>query len=287
MSKVTRGGHNELSTGAAALLVEVTEDRKVCGAVIKYEKLAGETIIDGTPGPCDQYTDLNYGTTKANQAGVSMYIPIHFNNAYAAYVGALGSELYINPNNPVAVATGTRILNNLTNLGFKNRGLKNGLHLHDIRESNPTAILVEVCFCEATEDVRIYNAVGADRVGKAIAEGIEGHNINPPVINNPFPNVPLTSVNNSIAQLQTILNSLGAHLVVDGFFGPCTLAACPALKYGVNGEVTRWLQKRLALTLQDGLFGNGTKTAVENFQRACHLSVDGAVGPNTWTMLLK
>ena len=34
------------------------------------------------------------------------------------------------------------------------------------------AVLVEVCFCEATEDVRIYREKGPDLIGKLIAEAI-------------------------------------------------------------------------------------------------------------------
>ena len=336
---VLRGGHNFQATGASAVNVggidETTEDRNVCASAIKYLRAAGDTAIDGTPGKCDQNVDLKYGTDKANNSGANIFVPIHFNKAYDSYKGAIGSELWINPNNAQAVATGTKILNNLAALGFKNRGLKdgmNGLHLHDIRSSNPTAVLVEVCFCEATEDVRIYKAVGADRVGKAIAEGILGHSIAgnivnvivtaPPVVStqmyrvrkswseggsqlgaftvltqavkdlcnkNPgyevynatgtqvYPSttvtvatiVPATRVNNSIAQLQAELNKQGfGPIAVDGFYGSKTLKACPLVKSGAVGEITRWIQKRLAISLQDGKFGTGTKTAVINFQRA-------------------
>ena len=35
----------------------------------------------------------------------------------------------------------------------------------------------------------------------------------------------------------------------------------------------------------DGVFGNGSKLAVTNFQKAKSLSVDGVVGKNTWAAL--
>jgi len=355
MSKFAiRGGHNFQCTGASALIDETTEDRKVKDAVIKYLKIAGEITVDATPGNCDENTDLNFGTNTANNAKADLFMPMHFNKAYNSYNGAIGSELWINPKNAQAVATGTRILNNLAALGFKNRGLKdgvNGQHLHDIKASIPTAVLVEVCFCEATEDVRIYRAVGADRVGKAIAEGILGRSIASNVINiivtaapvvstqmyrvrkswaeggsqlgaftvltqavkdlcnknagyevynatgtQVYPStivtvaniVPATRVNNSIAQLQAELNKQGfGPILIDGFYGPITLKACPLVKAGAVGEITRWIQKRLALKLQDGKFGGGTKTAVTNYQRALRLSADGIVGENTWDALLK
>ena len=37
----------------------------------------------------------------------------------------------------------------------------------------------------------------------------------------------------------------------------------------------------------DGVFGPRTKTAVQSFQSAHGLAIDGIVGPNTWSKLLK
>ena len=243
---------------------------------------------------------MNFGADTANNAKADLFSPIHFNKAYDHYVGAIGSEVWLNPNNPIAVATGIRILNNLQALGFKNRGLKdgvNGEHLHDIKASNMSAVLVEVCFCEATEYAALYKKLGPDRIGQAIAEGILGHAIdNVSVIVPTYTAVkvvpiativPATRVNNSIAQLQTEINAQGGNLVVDGFYGPKTLAACPTLKIGARGNITKWLQKRLALSLQDGIFGGGTQGAVIKYQTALRLTPDGIVGQATWAALLK
>ena len=296
MSKYAiRGGHNYQSTGAHALLDEVAEDRLVKDATIKYLKLTGDETVDATPGNCTQSVDLRFGTDTANNTKADLFVPEHFNKAYDKYVGAIGSEIWINPGNAKSIQVGTRILNNLEALGFKNRGLKDGMtqhRLHDIRQSHMAAVLVETCFVEATEDVRIYKLVGADRVGKAIAEGIVGHaiNIGAPVTTIETVTllaVPKTRVNNSVAQLQTELNRQGAHLKVDGFYGPKTLAACPLLRFGAQGNITKWLQKRLAIKLQDGIFGNGTLGSVKNYQQALRLSMDGVVGKNTWAALLR
>ena len=300
MKDAIRGGHNFSCPGASAINVggldETKEVRLVYPAVINCLKRVGDTVIDATPGNCDVNTDLNYGTNTANNAKVDLFVPIHFNKAYNTYTGAIGSEIWLNPKNPKAVQIGTRILNNLQALGFKNRGLKDGVtteHLHDIKSSNATAVLVEVCFCEATEDIRIYRKVGHDAVGKAIADGIigrttdaiSGHTTYPVVAT--VSTVPTTRVNNSIAQLQAELNAQGAHLVVDGFYGPQTLAACPTIRQGATGNITKWLQKRLALTLQDGVFGAGTLSAVKKYQIAVGVVSDGIVGQGTWSHLLK
>lgn len=296
MSKVIRGGHNFQCPGANAMIDETTEDRKVKDATIKYLKAAGETTIDATPGNCNENDDLNYGTNVANNANAEIFGPIHFNKAYDHYNGAIGTEIWLNPNNPLAVEKGTDILNNLAALGFKNRGLKdgiNGQHLHDVKATNTgvSTILTEVCFCEATEDVRIYKKVGPDAVGKAIAEGMLGHSVNKsaPVSTNK-PIVPATRVNNSISQLQKECNNQGfSNQRVDGFNGNNTLTGCPLTKFGAQGNITKWLQKRLGfpVRLQTGYFGNITKNAIIKYQSAMGLSADGDVGRNTWRALLR
>jgi len=368
MKDVIRGGHNNKSKGASATNVggldETRETHIVCPLTINHLKRAGHTVIDGTPGDCDQNTDLKYGTDKANNNHADLFVPIHFNKAYGSYKGAIGIEIWLNPKNPEAVKVATRILNNLEALGFKNRGLKDGMnehHLHDIRSANCTAILPEVCFCEATEDIRIYRKVGADAVAKAIADGITGVKS---IMNNPielapvsskpvskpvvstqmyrlrkswaeggsqlgayqtlstevkklcdvnagyevynalgqqvYPTgtptkatvVPVTRVNNSVAQLQAELNKQGfGPLVVDGFYGPKTLKACPTLRIGATGEITRWLQKRLNMSVSDqiGIFGPKTLSAVVAYQRSpgLGLDADGIVGEGTWAKLLR
>ncbi|WP_305140143.1 peptidoglycan-binding domain-containing protein, partial [Thomasclavelia cocleata] len=82
-----------------------------------------------------------------------------------------------------------------------------------------------------------------------------------------------------------------ARLVVDGINGPKTLKACPMVKKGAKGGITRLIQERLNsvgfnLTL-DGIFGENTKKAVKVFQKNRGLTEDGIVGPKTWEWLLK
>ena len=303
MKIVIRGGHNPSAQGASAVNVggldELKEDRLVYVDTITYLKRAQQTVLDGTPGNCSENADLKYGTDIANNSNSDLFVPVHFNKAYDSYKGAIGSEVWINPKNPTAVQIGTRILNNLQALGFKNRGLKDGMnvqHLHDIISCVPTAVLVEVCFCEATEDIAIYRKVGHDALGKALSDGITGRITNSisGQITYPTPAkvtiVPETRVNNSISQLQAELNKQGfGNIAVDGFYGPKTLAACPIVRKGDTGNITKWLQKRLAMSLQDGIFGSGTFNTVVKYQKSVGngLPSDGIVGHNTWDALLK
>jgi len=64
-------------------------------------------------------------------------------------------------------------------------------------------------------------------------------------------------------------------------------AGKPVLKKGSkNYDAVKYLQSLLKIN-SDGIFGNGTDKAVRNLQKKQGLSVDGVVGQQTWTKLIK
>jgi len=96
----------------------------------------------------------------------------------------------------------------------------------------------------------------------------------------------------AVTELQKILNSKGASLVVDGIAGAKTLAECK--KYSINtgdsGPLTKWVQERLnALGYNcgtaDGIAGAKTMSAVYQFQKDNNLGV-GYLGGSDWDKLL-
>ncbi len=292
-----RGGHTEKATGASALIDELTEDRKVKDAVIKYLRKLGYEVLDVTP-PVN-YTssisaDLAYGVNKANEWGADLFISIHFNKAYDSYNGALGSEVCVYSNYDIA----QRVVNSLESLGFKNRGQKIRTGLYELRNTNMKAMIVETCFVEATEDVALYRRLGHDKVGQAIAEAI----VNGKAVENTTTvkneeiikpvQAPVSNTDDWVARLQAECNNQGfSNQKVDGIPGANTLKGCPTLKKGASGNITKLLQEKL-VTLGystngvDGIFGSGTYSAVREFQKTRGLSIDGIVGQNTWRKLL-
>ena len=292
-----RGGHTELCTGASALIDELTEDRKVTAAVIKYLRELGYEVLDVTP-PVN-YTssisaDLAYGVNKANEWGADLFVSIHFNKAYDSYNGALGSEVCVYSNYDIA----QRVVNSLESLGFKNRGQKIRTGLYELRNTNMKAMIVETCFVEATEDVALYRRLGHDKVGQAIAEAIVNDKVSEsdtPVkkeeVSKPV-QAPVSNTDDWVARLQAECNKQGfSNQKVDGIPGANTLKGCPTLKKGASGNITKLLQEKLVklgynTNGVDGIFGSGTYSAVREFQKTKGLSADGIVGQNTWRKLL-
>lgn len=178
MKIAVRGGHNFQAKGASALIDETTEDRKVYKSVVENLKLAGHNVLDVTPGNCDVDTDLYLGVKKAEEWGAELFVSIHFDKAYDTYAGALGTATWIYGTGGQAEVFAKRIVDSVANgTGLKNRGVRVNSKLYELRKTTMPAIIVEVCFCEATEDVRIYEEKGANLVGKLIAEGICNNSI--------------------------------------------------------------------------------------------------------------
>lgn len=293
---VVRGGHTELCTGAVALLNELTEDRKVKNVVIKYLRELGYEVLDVTPPvnyTSDEYVDLAYGVNKANEWGADLFISIHFNKAYDSYNGALGTEVWVYSEYEIA----ERVVNAIANLGFKNRGQKTK-GLYELNRTAMKAMIIETCFIEATEDVELYKKLGADRIGKAIAEAISTNEIKMENLTDKKEEVSKLQqeLNNDnwVARLQEECNKQGfSNQKVDNCPGPNTLAGCPTLRKGAKGNITKLLQEKL-ISLgydlgkygADGVFGMATYNAVVKFQKDKVLIRDGIVGQNTWEKLL-
>lgn len=300
MKIAVRGGHNFTVPGARGIIDETTEDRKVKDAVIKYLRAAGHTVLDVTsPDSCSTISsDLVYGVNKANNWGADLFLSFHFNNCYNTYNGALGSETCVYN----YMDTAQRIVDALGKLGFKNRGQIIRKGLYELRESKMPSIIIETCFVEATEDVKLYRRLGVDAIAKAISEAVCNKSISGVIKEEPTTSQNTTNSGKKLWEVsisgdivkqlqQAINNQKFGNVKVDGYFGEDTLKACPLVKEGASGEFTRIIQTRLkALGYNiniDKAFGPATKNAVIALQKKTNQSADGIVGQNTWKALFK
>lgn len=83
--------------------------------------------------------------------------------------------------------------------------------------------------------------------------------------------------------------------VPNGLYGgsvtPVKPVSYPTLRYGAKGDDVKVMQQMLAdlgssLAI-DGIFGNGTRSAVVAFQKKNGLEADGVCGPKTWGKLIE
>ena len=301
LSKIAvRGGHCPKVPGARAILDELTEDRLIKDAVIKYLKQLGHEVLDVTPpdSTSTSSVDLAYGVNKANSWNADLFASFHFNKAYDSYNGALGTEVCVYSEHEIA----KRVVNAIASLGFKNRGQRIRTGLYELKHTNMQSMIVETCFVEATEDVTLYRKIGPDAIGKEIAEAISNKTTNTTTNNTPVSNKSesVTVVNktealaadNWISRLQAeCKEQVFSNQIVDGIAGDKTLAGCPTLREGNKGNITKLLQEKLVslgynTNGVDGIFDSQTKAAVISYQKSRGLSQDGIVGQNTWRELL-
>lgn len=229
--------------------------------------------------------DLSYRVDLANKSDADLFAEIHLNAG-----GGLGTEVYTYGAKEVPQARA--VLNAIVELGFSNRGIKDGKSLYVIRNTNMTAMLIECCFVDTKEDADRYNA---DNIARAIVKGLTGTQAKEttPVVQAPVKETPnQIDTNGWVARLQAECNTQGfSKQVVDNIPGSITLSGCPTLKIGASGNITKLLQERLNISgfncgSVDGIFGEKTRAAVIAFQSSRGLSTDGIVGQNTWRKLL-
>lgn len=170
MNIVGRGGHNHQAQGADGYLNEVNCDREVWASVQKYLRQAGHNVTDLTPPDGPTPAELYAPVAEANNQGADLFVSIHL-NAFQDTTNPMGTEVLCYPGGQGEQIAG-RVVNKLAALGFKNRGVKDGSGLYEIGHTKMTAILVEVCFVDSQADSNLYNQLGADTIGRAIAEGI-------------------------------------------------------------------------------------------------------------------
>lgn len=171
-------GHNpdnKKACGCVGLIKESTEARNVKNEVIRQLQLLGHTVYDCT---CDNGTSqqdvLNKIIKKCNANEVELDVSIHFNSAANDKNGngvTTGTEVYIYSKNSGANGYATAVVNAISRLGFKNRGVKVKNDLRVLAETKAPAILIECCFVDDADDVKLYNP---SDMASAIVHGLTG-----------------------------------------------------------------------------------------------------------------
>lgn len=156
-------GHNPdgmKACGAAGFILESTEARRVKDIAMGYLRKYGHTVYDCTVNDGVSQVDiLNKIVKKCNVHKADLNVSVHFNaGAKKKKDGkTTGSEVYVYQLGGIAEDAGLMILDEFEELGFRNRGVKVNKNLAVLRRTVDPAILIEVCFVDDPDDIRMYN----------------------------------------------------------------------------------------------------------------------------------
>ena len=141
--------------------------------------------------------EANYKLPKANSGKYTHIVELHLNS----YNGtAKGAEVLYSSSNGKVFAE--KIQNKLVAAGFTNRGIKQRTNLYMLSKTIPTATIIESFFVDNKGDIDLYNKIGADELGRLLAEGICNKSI------------PRATTNTT----QTTTSSNGKYRVIAGSF---------------------------------------------------------------------
>ena len=168
------GGHNSIVPGAASILNEVTEDRKVKNKLISLLKGDGHTVYDCTDD-AGKTSGANLANivAKCNKHSVDLDISIHLNagrNDSKGDGSTGGVEVFCYDSRTKSVAE--KITDAIAEeFGYHNRGVKYSTGLYVLRNTKSKAILIECCFVDDKDDAKAWNA---EKCAAAIYKGLTG-----------------------------------------------------------------------------------------------------------------
>jgi N-acetylmuramoyl-L-alanine amidase len=167
---VISSGHGKIVRGAAGILDEVDEARRVTEAIAeKLRDRGAEVKIFHDNLSTSQSENLerivDYHNSQSRQLDISM----HF-NAYVETTKPMGTEVLYYSQSALASEMSAAI----ASAGrFINRGPKKRTDLYFLNNTTESAILIEVCFVDSQADADLYHE-NFDSICEAIAATLQG-----------------------------------------------------------------------------------------------------------------
>lgn len=273
---------------------EWTLNSRICNKIEeKLNLYSGYEVLrlDDITGQSD--VSLKTRTNTANDWGADFYLSAHHNAGVNGGIGG-GIETYIYTN---ASKQSEEWQNALYESLIRHTALKGNradgtrrANLHEVRETNMPAVLIECGFMDSSIDVPI---ILTEEFASEIADACVEVLVTKGNLPKKETSAQNTTNNNKVLEWQNAAISDGfkfAKFGADGKWGSeceniAKQAICKKRDIYKYKNLTKIVQMAVGVTA-DGLFGNNTKNAVINFQKANRLTPDGCVGLNTWKKIL-
>ena len=156
-------------TGAAGIVTEESIIDNVGSKVIQKLRNLGHTVIELRPSSASSVgNSLWQRYTKSDNYSCDLCVSIHANCG-----GGHGVEVFTYKARQDSRAV--RVLNGIAAIGFRNRGIKDGINLAMVRRPAAVAMLIEICFCDSQSDVNLYQN-NVEQIANAIVTGLTGQN---------------------------------------------------------------------------------------------------------------
>ncbi|MGG3573893.1 N-acetylmuramoyl-L-alanine amidase [Bacillus gobiensis] len=175
------GGHSEKAPGAGANGYKEHEyARMIKDKVVARLKSVGVKTIDTTSNASTPSAVLAEQAKKCNAQpkGDRLDVSIHLNSG-----GGTGCEVLYYSEKTLAAKVSDAIADEA---GWKNRGAKERKELYFLCNTSASAILIEVCFIDSKNDMKILNAKMND-IAIAIVKAITGKSVH---VSKPDPKPP-------------------------------------------------------------------------------------------------
>ncbi|APC41404.1 N-acetylmuramoyl-L-alanine amidase [Clostridium estertheticum] len=158
-------GHNcpPSDIGYVGIRKEDELNKEVGVKVIAKLKELKQEVVYCTPSADSSLSNSLYRrVNKANEENVDLYVSIHFN-------GGRGDGTEVFAISESSKKTAKRVVDEIAQLGYVNRGVKDGSFLYLLKNTKMPAILVEGGFLNSKDDMERFNA---ENIANAIVNGI-------------------------------------------------------------------------------------------------------------------
>jgi len=164
-----RAGHSDNCEGAVGIVNEHDQMKKYYQAVKSVFESYGHTVIDCNSNASSENGELSEGANIANSNGVDFFASLHMN----CFNGqAHGTEVLVSSENSGAYPVAQRLVQNFSELGFSNRGVKFARD-YEMNHISAPNIISEICFCDSQTDIDIYNKYSWDKLAHVFCNAID------------------------------------------------------------------------------------------------------------------